>query len=167
MIQLMGAGRKCTQKAFHASRITCIAHHVAAQVGNSKHNGMVSSLTCDGYQQVVVIELPVALPIGISDPMSQDVAAYLHMVECQQLARCLESAGRVVVARGDDDAHRRAMLSSIGQKLIIDRLRLARRVAVIKHIARHKQRIGLLLVDLVEQPTQEVLMLGQPVVTFK
>jgi hypothetical protein len=72
-----------------------------------------------------------------------------------------------VIARNDDDLHRATSLAGIGKETIVDRLRHRRGVAIVEDVACNEQGVGLLLLNLREQPGQEMLVFWQSVVSMK
>ena len=95
------------------------------------------------------------------------MAPHLHPLSGQQRTGRLQPAGRVVVAGSDDDVEVRTSLRGLVQKLVVGRLCRCRWVAIVKDVARHEERVGLVRSQLREQPLQKVTMLGQSVVAMK
>ena len=85
------------------------------------------------------------------------------MVAGQERTGRLETHGGVVVAGGDDDLQLRTARRDVGQESVVEFLRSGRRVAVVEHVACHKQRIGLRAYGGLGEPVEEVTVLGAAV----
>ena len=162
-MQLAGPLCQLPQEAVHPLRVVGIMHHVGTQIGHRQHHRLLSGAILYRDDEVVVVVHPVSA-FGSRLPGAVHGAAYLHLVAGEQRSRCLEARSRVVVARRDDNLDVGASLGDVGEELVVGRLRRRRRVAVVEHVARDKERVGLLFLDLMLQPLEKMAVFRQAVV---
>ena len=89
---------------------------------------------------------------------------YVHAKGGQQLLRRLQARGRVVVARDDANGQLRQRAPRLGQKVVIQRLRLRRGAGLVEHIAGNQQRIHLALLQGAQQPLEKQAVLVRALV---
>ena len=76
------------------------------------------------------------------------ISSDFYMVSGKEWAGCLQSAGGIVVAGGDDNLHIRAQMGGIGKKLVINGLCCCRWISIVEDVSCDEESIGLLISDL-------------------
>ena len=112
-----------------------------------RNGGLVSGCIIERYYEVVEVDVP-----SFVRPSAVYLAAHFDIEAAEYAARCLEAAGRVVVAAGDDGEHGRGGGVCVDEELIIQGLGGCRGVAVVEHIPGNKEGGRLLLRNLSQQP---------------
>ena len=129
-VQFLRTCNEPTRKGAYAGGIIVCAEYVVAQERHGKNGGLVPGRIIERYYQVVEIDIP-----SFVRPSAVYLAAHFDIEAAEYAARCLEAAGRVVVAAGDDGEHGRGGGVCVDEELIIQGLCSSRRVAVVEHVA--------------------------------
>ena len=126
--------------------------------GDANHLGLLTVATAQ--RQKIVVEIGIFVH-------AVDGAAHVDVVSLQQFGRCLDASGRIMIAGREHNLQPRHGLGGLQQKVEKHLFGCGCRVGGIVYIARYDQYVGHSLAQHLDEPTEEVAMLLDAVVSVE